>query len=182
MGNSRKYGLVGLVVLGFVAALFLLSRQAGTGESTSLAEIVGHPVPDVSLQDELGKEIVLRERLKGLTLISLWATWCAPCLKELPLLQKRSEALAGQGVSIVLVNYEGGSPDAARKQARDWLSKNEIKLATLFDLREGLLEALGLSALPYSMLVNRSGTIVWQQQGIVEFEALDEAIKEAGHR
>jgi hypothetical protein len=32
------------------------------------------------------------------------------------------------------------------------------------------------------MLVNRSGTIVWQQQGIVEFEALDEAIKEAGHR
>jgi thiol-disulfide isomerase/thioredoxin len=143
---------------------------------------LGQSAPDVSLQNLQGKEVPLRELTKPHTLVSLWATWCAPCLKELPLLEKRKETLAAQGVNILLVNYEGGVPETARAQATEWLEKNQISLGTHFDAREGLLQELGLAALPYSFLVMGDGKIAWQQMGIVNFDSLDAALKAGAHQ
>ncbi len=105
-------------------------------------------------------------------LLNLWATWCAPCLKELPSLDALEASLGGADFKVVAVAADPRGPDAAR----EYLERLEIENLELFaDPRLQLASALGgAAALPVSILYDASGNEVGRLVGEANWSS-DEA-------
>lgn len=99
----------------------------------------------------------------GLTVVSLWATWCGPCKKELPML----EELSAEGVSVVGVNI-GDSPDAVD----DFLDEFGITFPNYIDTDGVLMSDLDVPTVPATMIVV-DGELVWENLGEVTRADID---------
>ena len=98
--------------------------------------------------------------LKGkVVVLDFWASWCAPCRRALPDLDRLSEDLRDQGLVVIGVNREPQNREAARAM----LAKLKIHFRSVVDARantqRGYGERLGLQSLPTTVLVDRKGTI-----------------------
>ncbi|MBV8076119.1 MAG: TlpA family protein disulfide reductase [Planctomycetaceae bacterium] len=111
-------------------------RQQGADEASkdAVSELLGKPAPDFTLTvlDGAGKTRTLSKAdLAGkVVLIDFWATWCGPCLRELPEIQKLVEAYAGKDVVIVALSQDSKPQDLAevRKLVETTLEKKKITL------------------------------------------------------
>ncbi len=104
--------------------------------------------------------------LKGekLTLIDFWATWCKPCNKAIPELNKIYELYKNKGVEIIGINCDG--PRSISKVAP--LSKSlQIQYPVLIDINSELKTELNIVGLPTLVIVNSNGKIVWIHEGFV---------------
>jgi thiol-disulfide isomerase/thioredoxin len=93
-----------------------------------------------------------------LLLIDFWATWCAPCREEFPHLNALSAALSSQGLAVVGLTQE------PVETAREFLRKVDIQYPVAAAGARPLQKQLGIKALPYAIVVDRSQTIVWRGQ------------------
>jgi thiol-disulfide isomerase/thioredoxin len=108
--------------------------------------------------------------LKGenLTLIDFWATWCKPCNKAIPELNKIYGSYQDKGVEIIGINCDG--PRSISKVAP--LSKSlQIKYPVLIDINSELKAELNIIAFPTLIMVNSKGKIVWIHEGFVSGDA-----------
>ena len=105
----------------------------------------------------------------GVTLVNFWASWCAPCRRELPQLEILQKKLGSHGVKIVLVNVDLARADDVRRI----LAKSGVSIPCLLDLDGRLYERLGFEGLPTTVLVNAKGDPVQTYLG--------EAIEEMEH-
>jgi thiol-disulfide isomerase/thioredoxin len=144
------------------------SSRAGLGLDRSHA---GTPAPDAPFQDPDGAPTSLADFRGKPLLLNLWATWCAPCIKELPTL----DALAvreGDRLEVVTLSedMEGRSKVdsflAARKfaQIEAWLDP-EMKM----------MGALGVTTLPTTILFDADGKEVWRFTGDEDWTGEDAA-------
>jgi len=104
--------------------------------------------------------------LKGekLTLIDFWATWCGPCNKAIPELNKIYSLYKTKGVEIIGINCDG--PRSVIKVGP--LSKAlQIQYPVLIDLNSELKTELNIITLPTLIIVNSKGKIVWTHEGFV---------------
>jgi len=111
------------------------------------------------------------DELKGekLTLIDFWATWCKPCNKAIPELNKLYTQFKGKGVNLIGINCDG--PRSVAKVAP--LSKSlQIEYPVLLDMNAELMNDLNLSAYPSLLMVNSSGKVVWIHEGYVPGDEL----------
>ncbi|WP_298363676.1 TlpA disulfide reductase family protein [uncultured Lutibacter sp.] len=105
-------------------------------------------------------------QLKGskLTVIDFWATWCKPCVKAIPELNKIYEAYKIKGVEFIGVSCDG--PRSVSKVAP--LSKTlQIKYPILLDINSEIKSELNLNAFPTLVIVNSNNKIVWVHEGFV---------------
>jgi len=110
------------------------------------------------------------DRLKGekLTLIDFWASWCKPCMKAIPELNKIYEMYTDKGIQVIGINCDG--PRSVSKVAP--LSKSlQIKYPVLLDLDSKVMNDLNLMAFPTLILVNTEGKILWIHEGYVSGDA-----------
>lgn len=119
----------------------------------------GSALPDLSFADPAGGKLALAS-LKGKpVLINLWATWCAPCVKELPTL----EALAASGkVRVVTVSQDSGEP---AKVAAFLKGKGLTRLEPWLDPENNLAFAYDGGTLPMTVLYDSAGKEVWRFTG-----------------
>ena len=104
--------------------------------------------------------------LKGekLTLIDFWATWCGPCNKAIPELNKIYDSYKHKGVEIIGINCDG--PRSVSKVGP--LSKSlQIQYPILIDINSELKTELNIMGLPTLIIVNSKGKIVWIHEGFV---------------
>lgn len=109
--------------------------------------------------------------LKGekLTLIDFWATWCKPCNKAIPELNKIYDLYKEKGVQIIGINCDG--PRSISKVAP--LTKSlQIRYTVLTDINSEVMKNLNLSAFPTLIMVNAKGKIVWIHEGYAEGDNL----------
>ncbi|HVJ64431.1 MAG TPA: TlpA disulfide reductase family protein [Bdellovibrionota bacterium] len=105
-------------------------------------------------------------------LLSMWATWCAPCIKELPRLSAAKERLKIAGILPLLVNYDSGDKQKVVAEISAWLVAHSVNLPTVYDFNSSLSAALDVSALPFSLLLDRNGNILWMHMGELQDEDL----------
>jgi len=108
--------------------------------------------------------------LKGekLTLIDFWASWCKPCMKAIPELNKIYEMYTDRGIQVIGINCDG--PRSVSKVVP--LSKSlQIKYPVLLDLDSEVMNDLNLMAFPTLILVNTEGKILWIHEGYVSGDA-----------
>lgn len=134
---------------------------------------VGDAVPVAERPDTNGRPHSLAEWKGKLLLLNFWASWCAPCREEMPILDATQDRLADKGLQIVGVAYD--SPAATA----DFLGRVPVRYPILIDdpdKGDDLGARLGNSrgVLPYSVLVGRDGRILAQRAGNFTERSLDD--------
>lgn len=132
----------------------------------------GDALPALTLPDPAGTRVDLARLTAGRpALVNVWATWCGPCVKEMPMLDAFHRAQAPNGVQVV-----GIALDEA-EAVRDFMARHRIGYTTLVDT-PGKADAgvrLGnpRGVLPFSLLVGADGRILEQWVGPLEQGDLD---------
>jgi thiol-disulfide isomerase/thioredoxin len=124
------------------------SQGAGQGVGWQQA---GSQLPDVSVPCFTGGEPVRVKRLRGPLVINFWASWCPPCIKELPAFQR----LAQSGKVPVM----GVATDDRRDAALSLATDLGVTFPTLFDAKGEFRRARGEAALPLTLFVTASGEV-----------------------
>ncbi|MGC8644155.1 MAG: TlpA family protein disulfide reductase [Isosphaeraceae bacterium] len=131
-------------------------REKVTRELNRLDK-VGKPAPVFDARDLAGQSVRL-ESLKGkYVLVDFWATWCSPCLAELPRLQEAYRKYKGAGFEIVSVSL-----DETRSAVADFVKVRKLPWFQLHNATAGadLVEAFGVSSIPATYLVDPEGKII----------------------
>ncbi len=118
---------------------------------------VGDRAPLFSLKDLKGQEISLQELLKEYNgvLINFLATWCPPCLDELPSLLDFAKELTGRNIALVFI-----AGDSPRKDVEKIVKKFSIKVPVLLDDTGKVGEKFGITGYPESFVINKQGILM----------------------
>lgn len=177
MTLDRKYILAGLSLVAGLAFLYVILGQAVHAPPTALPRLqleTPIPGPAESFSDAQGKPHSLAEYRGRFVLLNVWATWCAPCLRELPALSRLSGEIPSGRLAIVAVAVPPG--DVAR--AALFLRENDAPgLRPYFDTGAGLLRSLRANGLPVTILVAPDGKEIgravgaqrWDEKGSLEY-------------
>ena len=130
--------------------------------------------PKTIFFDTGGKELTLNDFKGRLTLVNFWATWCAPCRKEMPSLEVLSNQMGGDTFQVVTIATMRSSEEAVKKFFND---NNIIDLPKFRDPKGYLARASGVAALPLTILLDRNGNEIsrligdadWAQDETIEF-------------
>jgi len=115
---------------------------------------VGKPAPEASLQLEGGEAVALSSLKGKVVVLDFWATWCKPCVIELPLVDKVTDERVDQGVVFYAVNT-GESAKVVKK----FLKKSKLDVPLVFDDDGAIANAYGVSALPHLVIIDAEGVV-----------------------
>jgi thiol-disulfide isomerase/thioredoxin len=158
------------------AAAGAASASTGTGRTSESADQldaaaaprpVPTEVPDLVLPDPAGTRHSLREHLGHPLIINFWATWCAPCRREMPLLGQLRRRYRADGLEIVGVAVDFG------QAVRDFLHASPVAYPVLIAEQDGLaaIGQFGMEpVLPFSVFADRQGRIVAVKAGELHAE------------
>jgi thiol-disulfide isomerase/thioredoxin len=145
------------LVLVFFGVLFVWIHTASAA-SEPPANFVIHetpqPVPEISFQDGSGQRMTLADYAGKVVLLNIWATWCAPCRKEMPTLDRLQAELGGPDFEVVALSMDRKGPDVVTK----FFGEIGVKhLALNIDTSSQAMFALGAVGLPLTLLIDREG-------------------------
>src|SRR6476469_9314243 len=129
----------------------------------------GKPAPDVSFVDGDGAETSLAAFSGKPVLLNLWATWCAPCIKELPTLDKLSASPGAPQVIALSQDMQPQSTVAA------FMDERKIGLESYQDKEMAVSSALGVQILPTTILYGSDGKEIWRFSGDLDWTGAEAA-------
>jgi len=140
--------------------------EAFVGSDASSARDRARPQMEATALD--GDTASLRD-VTGPTLVNLWATWCAPCKAEMPLLGEIHDEWSDRGLRMIGLSVEG---EEARETIETYVETNEMPFEVWFAPRREPLSTFGASAVPATFLYDGGGRLVWSHDGRIEREDL----------
>jgi thiol-disulfide isomerase/thioredoxin len=172
---SLRWVVIAIVGLAGLAAgiYFGLDRGSPTPGSAPMAAAA---LNGVALPDAEGKEQRIDQWRGKVVVVNFWATWCAPCREEMPEFIKAQNELGPKGLQIVGIAVD--QQDKVRQFATE-IGLNYPALVGGFGAME-LSRALGntVMALPFTVILDRKGSIVHTQLGILKPDKLHAVVKQ----
>jgi peroxiredoxin len=146
----------------FVAAL----STPGLVSAKEFAPDARAKVTDFSLQNMKGKMVRLSDQKGKVVVVTFWATWCAPCIQELPHLNTFYKKYKRDGLVVLAINIDG--PDTFAK-ARTIIKRKRLKMPILKD-PEGEVTAIlnPRGTNPYTLFVDRHGRLAADHEGFAK--------------
>ncbi len=160
-------------------ALGLLANAA-TAQSVDLADLRDgdmrkltiHNAPiagsDVAFTSEDGNELTLAEFNGQYTLLNFWATWCAPCRKEMPALSDLQTELGNENFQVVTV-ATGRNPRPAMAAFFNEIDVDNLPLHT--DARQAFSRSMGVLGLPVTLIIDPEGNEIARLQGDADWHS-----------
>jgi thiol-disulfide isomerase/thioredoxin len=145
--------------------------RAPAPERTQLGEFVPapgpSPAPTVPLTDAAGNTANLSDFQGKLVLVNLWATWCEPCLREMPSLERLQSRL-GERIAVLAVSEDRGGS----KVVEPFVDKLGLKIVkTYIDPKSAVGHAFEVRGLPTSILIDRKGRVLGRVEGAAEWDS-----------
>ena len=97
---------IGLVSIGIMFILLLNKTDASFQDFSAVPAKVDFAAPELTLEDLSGNSVSLKDYPGSVVLVNLWATWCPPCMEEMPALQSFYEKYKADGFVLVAINQE----------------------------------------------------------------------------
>ena len=136
-----------------------------------LPPVLPRPAPALSLQSVRGSTTTLADLKGKVVLLDFWATWCAPCVKAMPDLQKMHDKYAGKNFAVVGISID----EDGMKSVSPFLAKRKFTYPMLLDQND-TWQKYGVRAVPTLFLLDRNGNIVQQFTGTVDKSKLEKAV------
>ncbi len=128
------------------------------------------PVPDGVFVTADGASHSLAEFKGRGMVVNLWATWCAPCVAEMPSLEALSKALAPQDIAVLPLSSDRGGAGAVQA----WFTAHGITaLPVLLDPKGALARSFNARGIPTTVVIDKSGQVVARLEGAADWAAPD---------
>jgi thiol-disulfide isomerase/thioredoxin len=121
----------------------------------------------------LEKSVPLQNFKGQWTILNLWATWCAPCVLELPSLQKLADAYARAGVQVVAISLDNPPSVAKLKEDIARAKLSNIKIAQNWDDKGEVADNLWPEGIPTTYIINPAGQIIATFEGDADWFSAD---------
>jgi peroxiredoxin len=117
--------------------------------------LVGKPAPDFRLPTPDGKEFALADQRGSVVVVDFWATWCGPCVKSLPHLNKLYEDKKDAGLKVFAI-----SVDQEKDKVPPFIAAKKLTLTVLLDNDEQkAAEKYGVQGIPQTVVIGKDGTV-----------------------
>ena len=149
----------------------IFSSISQTNEDVPLNNLVisqiPKPITSVIFEDFSGNKIDLKDYYGKLIIVNFWATWCAPCKKEMPSLDNLYQDKKFKNLKILAVNMEDPNPAKTKKFFEDL---NIQKLEIFFDNDLNFVKEFKLRGVPTTVIINKKGEEFARIIGEVNFQ------------
>ena len=126
------------------------------------------PAPRESFTDAEGRQIRLSDFAGRVALVNFWATWCGPCVREMPSLDRLQKTLGGADFVVLALSQDRGGT----KPVASFYRKHGLEsLAIHIDARGKLARAFGVTGIPATFLIGRDGKVVGRLDGPAEWDS-----------
>ena len=123
-------------------------------------------ISDLKFKDDEGKEISFSDFQDKILLVNFWATWCAPCIKEMPSLDRLKKKI-NKNFDVIAISVDRDGV----KKVKDFFNENKItNLEEYFDTKNSLAKEMNLIGLPTSFFINKKGDLIGYFQGDLEWD------------
>ena len=171
--------VVALLAFLAVALLVLALRDVAVPERTVTAEgadaaaLTAKPAPDFTLEALDGGKVSLSQYRGQVVLVNFWATWCPPCVREMPSLVRVYEQYKDQGFVVLGINttYQDD-----RAKVAQFVQDNGVRFPVLLEPDPVVTAGYGSRLMPTSYLIDRNGKIVYTRVGQVDEQNLSERV------
>lgn len=154
----------------FLGVLLALTQAASAVEPPANFAIheTPQPVPEISFEDGNGQPRTIADFSGKVMLLNIWATWCVPCRKEMPTLDRLQAELGGPDFEVVTLSVDRKGPEAVTKFFEEIGIK---RLALNIDTSSKAMFSLGVVGLPTTLLIDREGREVGRLIGPAEWDS-----------
>ena len=126
------------------------------------------PAPPLALEDVDGRVHLLSDLRGRVIVVNFWATWCPPCIAEMPAIQRMYDALAGQGVRVLAVNA-GEHVEDIRSFVRNF--EPALTFPLLRDSKGDTFARWRVLGLPHTFVVDPSGNLAYTAEGARQMDS-----------
>ena len=157
------FGMAAILVVGFVSIAFISGSNSGDqgslssyaqGEMRAFTSMDEPPAqPDVVYADASGNEVRLSDYRGQVILVNFWATWCGPCVEEMPALNRLQAEMGGDEFQVVTISLDRSLDDAVSFFERYDLAE----LPIIHDTHLASFTRIQTPGLPTSILYDRQG-------------------------
>lgn len=158
-----------MVVLRDVA----VPERTVTAEGADTAALLAKPAPEFTMETLDGEQVSLSQYRGQVVLVNFWATWCPPCVREMPSLVRMYERYEDQGFIILGVNT---TYQDERAKVEQFVRDNGVRFPVLLETDPAIGAAYGSRLMPTSYLIDRNGKIVYTRVGQVDEQNLGERV------
>jgi peroxiredoxin len=123
---------------------------------------LGEPAPAFTTKSLDGDYVALADYRGQVVLLNVWATWCDPCIRELPELKRMHEQLHDKGFTVIGLNTDVRGKLSAVKAM---VIRNQLPFPTWIDFESKSQVTFKLNGYPTSFLIDRQGNIRWKREG-----------------
>jgi len=135
------------------------------------------PAPSTAFQELQGDEVTLADFRGKVVLVNFWATWRAPCVREMPSLERLHKTLAGEGLAVLAVSNDRGGAGVVEP----FLARLDLQALPIYlDPKGKLAQEFALNGLPTSFIIGRDGRVLASLVGPAEWDS-SEAIEFLRH-
>jgi thiol-disulfide isomerase/thioredoxin len=152
---------------GLGLASLCLAACATMGSGPGDAHQVGSPAPEITVQAMSGKSIAVSSYRGKVVLLDVWASWCAPCKEELPMLDDIAARLRRRGIEVLAVSI-----DQERENVVKFMrARGRWSLTVAHDRAGEIADRLRPDKMPTSYIIDRAGIIRYVNSGFVPSDA-----------
>ena len=130
--------------------------------------------PEFSLESLSDTSVAMDDLLGNTVIIDFWATWCAPCVKQVPVLNKFMDDNRGKGVEVIGISVDSKGWNVIRP----FVQKHQIRYTVLLG-DESLAQSYGALGFPATFVVAPSGKISHVHFGVISLSELSNAVEKA---
>lgn len=187
---SRNLLIAGLLIVAIALGFHLMSpKEPAAGDKPAAAataadgspinpqaapSIRGKDAPDISLKNLEGKLVALKDFKGKPVLVNFWATWCGPCVIEMPWFVEFKEKYGKDGLEVLAISLD----EEGAKVVKPFVEKHKMEHLTVVLGEEKTPEAFGgLLGLPTTFMVDRDGKFYSKHQGLVQKADVEEEIQ-----
>ena len=152
----RSIVLIVLLVLGVGILVLLQTRDSSFNLSERPVLGKGMPAPNFTFPDLKGKMVSLADYKGKVVLLNIWATWCPPCVEEMPSMEKLHQELKDEGFAILAVSIDATGTEVVLP----FMKEHKLSFTALTDTKGDIGSLYQTTGVPESFIIKGDGIIV----------------------
>jgi len=159
----KNKALILLIILfGIVITFYFIKHQSSPRIAT-----VGAPVPDIELTDTQGKKLKLSELKGSVAFVNFWASWCPPCIDEIPSVEVLYRYLSGNSnFKMITILYQDDENRVSR-----YMQQQGYTFPLYHDPDGFAAKRFGITGVPETFIIDKKGTLRKKVVGPLEWDS-----------
>ena len=151
--RERVKAIVFFLIVGSVAGFFVYREVTRVGELGIIN--IGQQAPDFSIKDQSGKLIKLSDYRGKVVFLNIWATWCGPCIQEMPAMETLNQAFKDRKFQMIAITV-----DNDWKEVNEFYKEHNLTLPAFLDPGHQIANIYKVNKYPETFLIDANGYVV----------------------